>query len=498
MKTTHSGYLLGGLAAALMMALSACTVGPDFKAPEVQSPQRWEDWHSGPTATPGPGQPSVATSKGVAGHWWQVFNDPVLDRLQAQVQADNPDLQTALLRFAQVRLQRRIVASLETPEVSFSAAATRNRQSRYAPNNRMLEALGGDRDALEKALTDPYSLYQAGFDVSWELDIWGRVSRLGEAAQADVDGAAATLDDVLLSVSSELARNYLEVRTAQRQTSLLEQEARILEAHLQVVAVQAREGEEDGFAVERQQARLAALNAQIPGWKTLHTQAANRIALLLGQHPGSLDTLLADTADNALGSPLPNLQLGVPAELARERPDIRAAQARLHRATAGIGVAEAQLYPSVMLGADVGFESYKSGQFADWSSRSWSVGPRLDLPLFDRGRRSNTVVLRKLEQQEAAVAFHQTVLAAWQEVDDALSRYHNEYQRAEHLKDSYDSKARTYEWTRARYAAGDASYLDELDAQRTLLEAQRDLVNSASQLRTHLISIYKSVGGHST
>ncbi|BAO62191.1 multidrug efflux MFS outer membrane protein, PltO [Pseudomonas protegens Cab57] len=498
MKTTHYGYLRNGLTLAMLLAITACTVGPDFKAPAVPSPERWTDWHSGPPSSSVPGKAPATTSQTADGNWWQVFGDPVLDQLQAQVREGSPDLHTALLRFAQVRLQRQIVASLETPEVSFSAAASRNRQSRYAPNNRMLEALGSDSDALEKVLTDPYSLYQAGFDVSWELDLWGRVSRLGEAAQAEVDGAAATLDDVLLSVSSELARNYFEVRTAQRQTRLLEQEAQILAAHLQVIAVRAREGEEDGFAVERQEARLASLHAQIPAWKALHTQAGNRIALLLGEHPGALETLLAERPDNALSRPLPNLQLGLPGDLARERPDIRAAQARLHRATAGIGVAEAELYPSVMLGADFGFESYKSGQFADWSSRTWSVGPRLDLPLFDRGRRSKTVVLRTLEQQEAAVAFHRTVLAAWQEVDDAMSRYHNEYQRAAHLKDSYDSKARTYEWTRVRYAAGEASYLEELEAQRTVLEAQRDLVNSDSQLRTHLISIYKSMGGHST
>ncbi|MCU7646200.1 efflux transporter outer membrane subunit [Pseudomonas piscis] len=497
MKTIHAGYLLNGLVATLLMAVSACTAGPDFKAPEVHSPERWTDWHSGPELPVAPGTPSMAAVPGNDGNWWQVFGDPILDRLQARVREDNPDLHTALLRFAQVRLQRQIVASLETPEVSFSGAASRNRQSRYAPNNRMLEALGGDRKTLEKALTDPYSLYQAGFDVSWELDLWGRVSRLGEAAEAEVDGAAATLDDVLLSVSSELARNYIEVRTAQSQISLLEQEAKILAEHLQVVTVQAREGEEDGFAVERQEARLANLNAQIPGWKARQTQAANRIAVLLGERPGALDALLAGSPGPAPGNPLPDLRLGLPAELARERPDIRAAQARLHRATAGIGVAEAELYPSVMLGADFGFESYKGGKFADWSSRTWSVGPRLDLPLFDRGRRSNTVVLRKLEQQEAAVAFHQTVLAAWQEVDDALSRYHNEYQRVAHLKDSYDSKARSYEWTRARYVAGDASYLDQLDAQRSLLGAQRDLVDGDSQLRTHLISIYKSMGGHS-
>ncbi|WP_029978781.1 efflux transporter outer membrane subunit [Pseudomonas sp. PH1b] len=498
MKTTHSGYLFNGLAAALMMALSACTLGPDFKAPVVPSPEKWTDWHSGPVTPVVSAKNTASVVPGTEANWWRVFADPVLDQLQAQVREGNPDLHTAMLRFAQVRLQRQIVSSLETPEVSFTGAATRNRQSRYAPNNRMLEALGSDREALEKVLTDPYSLYQAGFDVSWELDLWGRVSRLGEAAQAEVDGAAATLDDVLLSVQSELARNYIEMRTAQRQTRLLEQELHVLDARLQVVVVQAREGDEDGFAVERQQSRLAALNAQIPGWKALHTQAANRIAVLLGEHPGALETLLADRPDTALGSPLPNLQLGVPAELARERPDIRAAQARLHRATAGIGVAEAELYPSVTLGADFGFESYKGGKFADWSSRAWSVGPRLDLPLFDRGRRSKTVVLRKLEQQEAAVAFQQTVLAAWQEVDDALSRYHHEYQRAAHLQDSYESRARTYQWTRVRSAAGDASYLEELEAQQMLLEAQRDLVNSDSQLRTHLISLYKSMGGRSS
>lgn len=497
MKTTSPGYRLNAIAAFLLMAVSACTVGPDFKAPSVQSPEKWSDWHSGPQIPATMGKAPATTLQGAATHWWQVFADPVLDQLQDLGRAGNPDLHTALLRFAQVRLQRQIVASLETPEVSFSGAASRGRQSLHAMNNRLLEATGSDREALEKVLTDPYSLYQAGFDVSWELDIWGRVSRLGEAAQAEVDSANATLDDVLLSVSSEVARNYLEVRTAQRQTYLLEQEIRLLNMQLQLVTVQAREGDKDAFAVERQEAQLASLNAQLPGWKVMHTQAANRIALLLGEHPGALESLLAATPDNALARPLPNLQPGIPAELASQRPDIRAAQARLHRATAGIGVAEAELYPSVMLGADFGFESYKSGKFANWSSRTWSVGPQLDLPLFDRGRRSKTVILRKLEQQEAAVAFHTTVLTAWQDVDNALSRYHNEYQRNAHLKHNAESTARTYEWTRVRYETGDASYLEELGAQRTLLQAQRDLVGSESQLRMHLISIYKSMGGRS-
>ena len=187
----------------------------------------------------------------------------------------------------------------------------------------------------------------------------------------------------------------------------------------------------------------------------------------------------------ATGAPtLPDLALGLPSEVARRRPDIRAAEARLHRATANIGVAQADLYPSIRLGAHLGLESYLSGEFADWGSRAWSIGPSLSLPLFDHGRRKSVVQLRKLEQQEAAVDFQQTVLRAWQEIDDALNAYTAERQQARQLAERARSAGDAYRLALARYEGGAVDYTVALDSQRRYLQARRDLAASVGRLAT--------------
>lgn len=191
---------------------------------------------------------------------------------------------------------------------------------------------------------------------------------------------------------------------------------------------------------------------------------------------------------------MPDFRLGVPSELVRQRPDIRAAEQSLHRATADIGIAKAALYPSIALGARFGYESYRDGSSANGAVAPGASGP-LDLPLFDAGRRRTVVRLRELEQQEAAVTFQRTVLGAWQEVDDALSRYHAEYQRNLHMRDKAASSRQAYEWTQVKYAQGQVDFLEEIDAQRTSMQAQRELIDSEALLRTQLIALYKTLGG---
>ncbi|UEB07126.1 TolC family protein [Bordetella parapertussis] len=177
------------------------------------------------------------------------------------------------------------------------------------------------------------------------------------------------------------------------------------------------------------------------------------------------------------------------------RPNWRAAEARLHQATARIGLAQADLYPSIRLGARFGYESYESGKFGDWGSRTWSIGPSLDLPIFDSGRRRSVVTLRELQQQEAAVAYQQTVLRAWHEVDDALSGYRAEQLQYARLREKAESAAQARAWAQARYLGGLTDYLAVLDAQREDLQARRDLTASDGRLRTRLVVLYKALAG---
>jgi outer membrane protein TolC len=191
---------------------------------------------------------------------------------------------------------------------------------------------------------------------------------------------------------------------------------------------------------------------------------------------------------------LPDLALGLPSEVAERRPDIRAAESRLRSATASIGVAEADLYPSIRLGAKFGYESFLGDEFTDWGSRTWSIGPMLDLPIFDHGRRKSVVELRTLQQQEAAVAYHKTVLQAWGEIDDALSGYTAERQETEHLKTREDSLRDAYELADAKYKAGVVDFLVVLDAQRNWLQARRDRADSEGSLAIKWAAVNKAIG----
>jgi NodT family efflux transporter outer membrane factor (OMF) lipoprotein len=473
-------------------------VGPDHKPAEARAPADWSAWHGGSPALLGAER--QGSSGGVASGDWKAFNDPVLDRLEAMVLASNPDLQTAALRFAQSRLQRTTTAAQQGPQLNASAGVTRQRQSESGSATRMIDALGSsvsNRDQLIRTLSEPYNLYQAGFDASWEIDLWGRVRRAIEAADADSSASAALLQQARLSVQAELARNYFELRGTQRELRIARADIAAAAESLELVQARADGGLVTDMDPVRQRALVAELRARIPALQQQEADAMNRITLLAGAAPGALNTELAATATgDELDAPLlPALTLGLPAELARRRPDIAAAEAQLHAATARIGVAVADLYPRVTLGAGFGYESVGSERFGDWGSRQWHVGPSISLPIFDNGRRRATIELRELQQQEAAVAFQQTVLKAWHEIDSALNAYAAEGQRQVELAERERRSRDALVLAAARYKGGLTDFGVELDARRTLLQARRDQAQSTSRLSVGLVAVYKALGG---
>lgn len=473
----------------LALALAGCAVGPEFVKPTPAAPDDWTSWRSYDNALHTP----VGTEQALPADWWRAFGDPTLDRLARRAFEASPDLQTAALHFAQARAQRSTVEAQRGPQVNASGGAIRQRQSEYGASTRMIDAIGGDRSTLAQVLSEPFTLYQIGFDASWELDLWGRVRRSVEAADADVSGQAALLDLARLSLVSDVARNYFELRTTQRQIRLAREDIAALEERASLLNARVQGGIVDHLDLERQRAELAAVKAQLPGLLAQEGASANQIALLLGERPGALRDELAAVADDGRIA-LPDLALGLPSEVALRRPDIRAAETRLHRATANIGVAQAELYPSIRLGARFGYESYLSGEFSAWGSRTWSIGPTLSLPLFDRGRRKSVVQLSELEQQEAAVNYQKTVLKAWQEIDDALSGYTAEQQQERELQARMHSAGQAYELAQARYDGGVADFLSVLDSQRSYLQARRDLVASEGRLSTRYVMIKKAIG----
>lgn len=477
------------LAVALAATLAGCAVGPDFVRPEPAAPEHWDDWRSGEPAL----REAAANGAAPAPDWWRAFNDPVLDELQRRAIDNSPDLLTAMLHFAQSRSQRRSAAADAAPSVNLGGDATRQRQSEYGASTRMLDAIGGDREQLAKLLAAPYTLYEANVDASWELDLWGRVRRSIEAADADVAEQAAQLAQAHLSLVGDVAQNYFELRSTQRDLQLAREDVAALEQRYTLMQARADAGTIGQADLSTQRAELASTRAQLPALLAQEAAYANQIALLLGERPGALREQLRPTPDAAHAT-LPDLALGLPSETARRRPDIRAAEARLHSATAKIGIARADLYPSIRLGGQFGYESYLSGEFSDWGSRVWSVGPSLSLPLFDRGKRKAVVQLRELEQQEAAVAYHKTVLQAWQEIDDALNDYTAERSKAQDLQVRADSARDAYELNRARYDGGTVDFATVLESQRSYLQARRDLSASQGRLSTGYVAVNKAIG----
>lgn len=480
------------------LALAGCTVGPDHVKPTPAAPADWSSWRSGDPSLRAP----IATAMALPADWWRAFNDPVLDELQRRAVAASPDLQTATLHLAQARVQRGSVATQGLPQVNANAQATRQRQSEYGTGTRLFETLaesgtGFDRDQLAEFLAEPFTLYQGGLDASWEIDLWGRVRRSIEAADASVAEQKALLAQARLTLASDVARTYLELRATQRKVALAREDVAAAGERTNIVAARVRGGLNSGLDLERQRSELQAVEAPLPGLLSQEAAQASQLALLLGERPGALAELLKPAA-SAPATALPDLALGLPSEVALRRPDIRAAEARLHSATANIGVATADLYPSIRLGGAFNLESYKSENLFDWASRTWSIGPSLSLPLFDGGRRKRVVQLRELEQREAAVAYQKTVLQAWQEIDDALNGYSAEQQQNRTLTARVASTGDALALAEARYRGGETNFLDVIDARRSWLQATRDLADSNAKLGTRYAAINKAIGNAGT
>jgi NodT family efflux transporter outer membrane factor (OMF) lipoprotein len=296
-----------------------------------------------------------------------------------------------------------------------------------------------------------------------------------------------------LSVIAETARTYFELRGVEQQLRISADDVSASASALELTQMRARGGLVTQLDVVAQQARLAEARGLIPALEHRRTQLANALAILLGEAPGALDQQLA--APQAVAEPPPQVAIGVASDVARRRPDIRAAESRLHAATAEIGVATADLYPRFALSGGFLLESLDAADLTEWASRQWSIGPTLSLPLFDGGRRRGAVELRKLQQQEAAVSYQRTVLRAWREIDDALSAYAAERLRNRELADALAASREAYEIAGVRYEHGLVNFLVALDAQRTLLQSQRAYSDSNTALRTHLVALYKALGG---
>jgi outer membrane protein, multidrug efflux system len=477
------------LIALLAAPLADCAVGPNYQPPKPDVPAAW----SALPAASGQSSEVLAAPADAAGTWWSGFDDPELTSLIARAAVANLDAKEAVLRIAEARAQRDVTAADQWPSLSANASAQINQLSDTTPTGLLFSKVGHFPGVTGVNIPNPYSQYQLGFDASWEIDLFGRVRREMEAAKAD---AQASLEDsraVLITTFGDVGRAYIDLRGAQSKRQILKDDIANEQDLLDLAGQRRRAGLSSDVDVVRAAADVTSAQAQLPMLDGQITQDINQLSKLLALEPGALRAEL-DAAQPVPPAP-PRVPIGLPADLARRRPDIREAEARLHAATARAGVAVADLYPRLTLSADGGLQAESLSMLTNWASRFLTAGPTVELPIFDAGRRRATVRLQDVRAQEAALDYRRTVLTALNEVDNALAAFGADQGRCAALAETVDRNRDAVDLARQRYAAGVASFIDVLDAQRTLLQNQLLLADGRTSASTDLVVLYKALGG---
>jgi NodT family efflux transporter outer membrane factor (OMF) lipoprotein len=451
----------------VVVGIAGCTVGPDYQAPNRPMPRGWV----GPSTQPATQASVTVDAAADVATWWRNFNDPALDSLIDRAIAQNLDLALASSRLRQARAARTIAVAGLWPRADASASYDR------------AGTLNGDS----------HSLFRAGLDATWELDIFGGVRRSVEAANADISSAQEDIRDVLVTLTSEVALNYLDLRGFQRQIVIAEQN---LATQLDTAGLVQRR-REAGFIrrldVANAEAQVAATRSQIPRLEQSERQTIYNIALLLGLEPGALVAELEQEA------PIPvapaEVPVGLPSDLLRRRPDIRRAESNLHGATARVGVATADLFPRFNLTGSVASAGSTFKSLGNASNAAWTIGPGISWPIFTAGSIRANIRVQTEAQEQSAISYEQSVLNALRDVESSLVAYAREQQRRVSLREAVDANRVRVKLAQELFAGGQTDSLNVLDAQRSLFAAEDALVQSDTTVAQNLVSLYKALGG---
>lgn len=450
----------------LLVSVGGCTVGPDFKKPATTLPSDWV----APTTAPTTQQSIPVTSPAELATWWTVYGDPTLDSLIQRAVESNLDLKQAELRLRQARASRQVVASGWYPFADASGAYRRS----------------GNLDTST-------SLYQMGLDAGWEIDIFGGTRRSVEGSEAEILSAEESRRDVLVTLVSEVALTYFDLRGFQREIEIARDN---LDAQRRSAGL-TRELYQAGFTGQldptNADAAVATTESAIPSLEQSSRQTMYTLAVLLGQHPGALIDELS------VSRPIPKgpsrIPIGLPTDLLRRRPDIRRAEADFHAATAGVGVAIADLYPRISITGSFGTASTKFGGLFNKHNSIWSIGPSISWPIYEGGRIRANIDVQKLGAEQSLVNWERTVLFALQDVENALVAYEKEQQRQEFLTVAVTNNRRAVSLATTLYTNGETDFIDVLNAQRSLLATEDALVRSNRTIAVNLVALYKALGG---
>lgn len=467
--TCRRGFM-GRLAAALAFFLVAgcAAVGPNYVPPE---PTTVAEWHAplegGITAAPAELQTLAA--------WWATLNDPDLSELMERAVAGNLDLQQARARIWEARARRGVSRAELLPTLDASAAGTKNRRS---------------TDGASPLKT---KLFTAGFDAGWELDIFGGVRRSVEAAEANLQATREDLHDVLVSLLAETALNYTDVRTYQARLAAAEENLRLQSETYQLVDWRRQAGLADELAVEQARYNLESTRAQLPALRTGLEEAQNRLAVLLGEPPGAVSARLA--TPKPIPVTPPEIAVGVPADVLRQRPDIRRAERELAAQTARIGVATAELYPKFTLSGTIGIETPSLDDLFSPPTHTSGFGAAVRWRLFDGGAVRSGIEVQEALREQYLTAYRSAVLGAFEEAENAIVAYTQEQRRRAALRETLAAARQAAALARHKYEAGLADFTAVLDAERALRAFEDQLAQSEGAVTSDLVRLYKALGG---
>lgn len=478
--------------------LGGCMVGPDFVKPDTPTSREWRNHVTETTES----RPVTEASDA---EWWTIFGDPVLSRLVTIAATQNLDIRLAASRLQQSRWQRRLISSQQQPSVGANASVQRLGASEdglmsltgvgsQPPAGSLANGVGNGVAGIDGTnISAPLNLYQYGFDAAWELDIWGKTRRAVEAADAASTASDESRHGVILAVLSETALDYVQLRTVQATLSATNQTLDLVRRSLELTQQRRAAGAATSVEVAEAAAHFQAVSAKIPDLQSREAKLVNALSLLLAQEPGAL------AGELSTAKPIPpvpkEVPIGLPSELAKRRPDIREAEARLHAATASIGVAKADFYPSLTLSGSFGMQSLNFATLGSWATRQFALGPTINLPIFEGGRLTSTLLLREEAQKEAALSYQETVLKAWHEIDDALIDLDARQRQRKHLAEALDHSRAAADAALVRYEAGASDFLEVLVLQQTLLDAQTRWLSANGDVSLTAIRLFKALGG---
>jgi outer membrane protein, multidrug efflux system len=456
--------------ALLSLSMAGCTVGPNYKKPKPEMPTQWSEAVE-PVEVPGaPGIVDIT-------RWWTLFNDEKLTSLVERAVQFNKDLQIAGARLREARAQRVVVASSAYPTVGTSNAYTRSRDSENASSTPGL-------------VTD---FFQVGFDASWEIDVFGGIRRSIEAADADVAAAVESRRDVLVSLLAEVARAYLDVRGNQYRLRIARDNIVTQQKTLELTVARFEAGLSSELNVAQARAQLANTETQVPLLESQIRRGIYEVGVLLGQRPEDVvDELMVEAPVPPIP---PQVPVGLPSELLRRRPDIRQCEKQLAAATARIGVATAQLFPSFSLTGNLGMASLDVTNVLSYGSRTYSIGPTITWPIFDAGKIRAGIKVQNARQEAALALYEKTVLTALSDVESSLIAYVKEQERNRSLVVAVNANQRAFDIGDELYSKGLVDFLNVLDSQRALYVSQDALAQSTATITTDLVALFKSLGG---